>query len=310
VDFLHRGDLVVANDAATIPASLTGVHAPTGESIEVRLAGRPTLEPTDVRRFTAVVFGAGDHRSRTEDRPAPPSLTPGDLLLLGPLLAEVRAVLGHPRLVALSFAGTPARVWSGIAGHGKPIQYAHVTAPLHMWDVWTRVAGLPAAFEPPSAGFVLDWALLGGLRRRGVAFATLTHAAGLSSTGDPELDRRLPFDEAYRLPDATVAAIETSRARGGKVVALGTTVTRAIEHAAARPGGLRPGDGVATQRIGPHSRRRVVDAIVSGVHEPGESHYELLRAFADSGTLREMSRALNESGYRSHEFGDSVLVGV
>jgi len=310
VDFLRPGDLLVANDAATLPASLSGVHAPTHRQVEVRLAGRPTLRPDDVRRFTAVVFGEGDHRTKTEHRPPPPALTRGDLLLLGPLRAEVRDTLGHPRLVTLSFAGTPDRVWSGIARHGRPIQYAHVPEPLRMWDVWTRIAGPPVAFEPPSAGFVLDWALLGELRRRGISFATLTHAAGLSSTGDEALDRRLPLDEPYRIPASTVEAIARTRRAGGRVVALGTTAARALEHAAGAPGGLRPGDGLATQRIGPLTRLRIVDAIVSGVHQPGESHYELLRAFAGREVLGAMSDALEEGRYRSHEFGDSVLVGV
>lgn len=310
IHHLRGGDLLVANDAATIPASLTGVHVASGERIEIRLAGRRTLEPADVYGFTAVAFGDGDYRTETERRPAPPPLTPGDGLRLGPLRATVTALLDHPRLMTLAFAGTPDDVWSGIARHGKPIQYAHVLAPLRLWDVWTRVAGLPVAFEPPSAGFVLDWAFLRSLRDRGVSFATLTHAAGISSTGDAALDARLPLDEAYRIPVGTVEAVRSTRDHGGRVVALGTTVTRALEDAATRAGGLAPGDGLATQRIGPATRLRVVDAILSGTHEAGESHYELLYAFADRRVLTATSRALDEEGYRSHEFGDSVLVGV
>jgi len=309
-EWLSPGDVLVANDAATIPASLHGIHAPTRSPIEIRLAGRPSLAPDDVRDFVAVAFGEGDHHTRTERRAPPPPLSRGDLLLLGPLVAVVTALDVHPRLVRLSFRGSPDLVWRGIARHGKPIQYAHVPERLRMWDVWTRVAGVPAAFEPPSAGFVLDWSVLRRLRERGVDFATLTHAAGISSTGDAELDARLPFDEAYRIPERTVAAIAEARARGGRVVALGTTVTRALEHAAGTPGGLHAGEGVATQRLGPDTRLQVVDAIVSGAHEAGESHYELLRAFATDTVLAAMSRALDAHGYRTHEFGDSVLVAA
>src|SRR5262245_1163392 len=82
VDFLQRGDLVIANDAATIPASLHGIHDRTGSAIEVRLASRPSLAADDVRRFLAIVFGAGDFRTRTEDRPLPPALGAGDRLTL------------------------------------------------------------------------------------------------------------------------------------------------------------------------------------------------------------------------------------
>ena len=304
---LQPGDLLVANDAATLPASLSGVHGPSGLPVEVRLAGRRSLAVDDVREFTAIVFGAGDHRTRTEDRAAPPPLHSGDGLALGPLQAEVVRTLDHPRLITLRFSGTADAIWSGIARHGKPIQYAHIDAPLALWDVWTRVAALPVAFEPPSAGFVLDGQMLQALRERGVAFATLTHAAGISSTGDDALDARLPFDEPYHLPEATLRAIARARAGGGRIVALGTTVTRALEHAASA-GALRSGMGVATQRIGPETRLRVVDALVSGTHEPGTSHHGLLRAFASEALLQRVDQALEAGGYRTHEFGDSVLI--
>jgi S-adenosylmethionine:tRNA ribosyltransferase-isomerase len=334
VDFLKAGDLVIANDAATLPASLHGVHVPTGAEIEVRLAGYTgnrrsgdqedfcssrTMSPglliscskgkgADVQNFSAVVFGAGDFRTRTEDRPLPPILAPGDRLKLGPLSATIEALLDHPRLVSLRFSGPPQTLWAGLARHGRPIQYAHVPAPLALWDVWTPIAGVPAAFEPPSAGFALDWATLRAMRERRIAFATITLAAGISSTGDPELDRRLPFDEPYRIPDATAAAIRRVRSDGGRIIAIGTTVVRALEHAAARDGVVRPGDGIADQRLGPSSRLRVVDAMLSGTHEPGSSHYQLLRAFLDDATLAEASAALEAMGYRTHEFGDSVLI--
>lgn len=304
---LQPGDLLVANDAATLPASLHGTHVPTGGEIEVRLAGRRSLRADDLD-FTAVVFGPGDHRTRTEDRAPPPELRAGDRLRLGPLEGSVAQVLGHPRLIRIRFEGTPDAIWDGIARQGKPVQYAHVPEPLALWEVWTRVAALPVAYEAPSAGFALDWTLLDALRARGIGFATLTHAAGLSSTGDPALDARLPLDEPYSLPATTSRLIERTRARGGKVVAVGTTVTRALEHAASRGRGLRPGPGLADQRIGAHTRLRVVDGILTGTHEAGSSHYELLRAFASDPVLEHMSGELEARGYRSHEFGDSVLL--
>jgi S-adenosylmethionine:tRNA ribosyltransferase-isomerase len=307
-ELLDAGDLVVANDAATLPASLAGVHIASGATIELRLAGRASLALADAQVFQAVAFGAGDFHTRTEDRPPPPAIAPGDRLALGPLQAEVLRRLDHPRLLEIRFAGDADAVHAGIARHGRPVQYAHLAEPLALWDVWTRIAGPPVAFEPPSAGFVLDWGLLDALRERGIGFATLTHAAGLSSTGDPALDARLPFDEPYRLPASTAAAIAATRASGGRVVALGTTVARALEHAAARPGGLRAGDGVATNRLGPATRLRVVDALLSGTHEPGTSHHELLRAFVADDTLARIDAALERGAFRTHEFGDSVLL--
>jgi S-adenosylmethionine:tRNA ribosyltransferase-isomerase len=341
------GDLVVANDAATLPASLHGAHVASGEPIEVRLAAWMSLgDPT---RFVAVAFGAGDHRTRTEQRPPPPSLSPGDRLLLGPpehlapprapvrhdktrqsggssagsgadhsatsslppdcaLVAAVERLLDHPRLLVLRFAGSRGAVLAGLARHGRPIQYAHVPAPLAMWDVWTRIAAAPMAFESPSAGFALDWRTLAAWRQRGIGFATLTHAAGISSTGDQALDLRLPFDEPYRIPARTAGAIERTRSQGGRIIAIGTSVVRSLESAANPDGSVRAGDGVAGGRIMRGTPLRLVDAILTGVHEPGESHFELLRAFADDAVLDAISAALAERGYRTHEFGDSVLI--
>lgn len=308
VEFLRPGDLVIANDAATLPASLRGAHRPTGAFVEVRLAGRPSLKPADVKRFSAVIFGEGDFHTRTEDRLAPPLLAGGDQLVLGPLRATVENLLGHQRLVSLLFDGTPDEVWAGLARHGRPIQYAHVSAPLALWEVWTRFANSPVAFEPPSAGFALDWHALAAMRERSVEFRTVTHAAGISSTGDEGLDKLLPFDEPYHISEATAGALARARRRGGRVVAVGTSVVRALEHAALADGRVRAGDGMATQRIGPASQLRVVNAILSGTHEPGTSHYELLRAFLDDATLQRTSIEMDARGYRTHEFGDSVLI--
>ena len=99
LDILHQGDLVIANDAATMPASLPGEHLPSGRPIEVRLAARRSLARDDVSEFAAIVFGEGDFHIRTEDRPAPPPLASGDCLALGPLSATVLETLGHPRLL-------------------------------------------------------------------------------------------------------------------------------------------------------------------------------------------------------------------
>jgi S-adenosylmethionine:tRNA ribosyltransferase-isomerase len=300
------GDVVVANDAATLPASLHGTHDRRGDAIEVRLAAWVTaFDPT---RFVAVAFGPGDYRTPTEERAAPPTLSPGDRLRLGPLVAVVERLLDHPRLFELRFLGRRGTILAGLARHGRPIQYAHVPVPLELWSVWTSLAAAPIAFEAPSAGFALDWHTLTSWRRRGVELATLTLAAGISSTGDPELDRRLPFDEPYAIPDGTADAINSAKAKGGRIIAVGTTVVRALESSAHADGRVVSGNGVARNRIGRESRPRVADAILTGMHQPGESHFELLRAFADDLTLDRMYATAVERGYRGHEFGDSLLV--
>src|SRR5262249_44414892 len=188
--------------------------------------------------------------------------------------------------------GRVREIWEGLARHGRPIQYAHLAQPLELWDAWTQFAGPPVAFEPPSAGFVLSWSVLDALAARGVRFATLTHAAGISSTGDPALDARLPFDEPYSIPPSTSRALRRAKSHRGRIVAVGTTVVRALEHAASLDPAIPPGERVATQKLGAGSRLRVVDALLTGTHERGSSHHDLLRAFVDRETLDRMDDEL------------------
>jgi S-adenosylmethionine:tRNA ribosyltransferase-isomerase len=304
---LRPGDLVIANDASTLPASLSGIHVPTRSVIEVRLIGRDSLAMEKVREFDALVFGSGDFHTRTEDRPLPPTLYPGDRLALGSLEATVVTLPHPPRLITIRFDGSPREIWEGLARHGRPIQYAHLPAPLAVWDTWTPIAAPPVAFEPPSAGFVLNWEVISRMTTNEIGFATITHAAGISSTGDPGLDALLPFPEPYRIPESTAFAIQETRMRGGRIAAIGTTVVRALEHAGSN-GAVVPGEGLATQRIDQNSTLRVVDAILSGTHEPGTSHHDLLRAFVDAALLQRIDEELNALHYRTHEFGDSVFL--
>jgi S-adenosylmethionine:tRNA ribosyltransferase-isomerase len=307
LDALQGGDLVVANDAATLPASLRAHHGKSGRAVELRLAAHVPRDDDGAPRFAAVAFGEGDWRTRTEDRAPPPELVPEDVLACGDVRIVVEAVLGHPRLLRVRFEDGAAALWSLLAHAGRPVQYAHLAVPLAPWDVATPIANRPVAFEAPSAGFALDWRTIGSMRERRIAFATLTHAAGLSSTGDPALDARLPLPEPYAIPPVTGAAIARTHAAGGRVVAVGTTVVRALEHAG-RDRAVLAGRGLADQRIGAQTTLRVVDALLTGIHESGSSHYELLRAFASDDALAQASRAAAAAGYRTHEFGDSMLL--
>jgi S-adenosylmethionine:tRNA ribosyltransferase-isomerase len=146
-----------------------------------------------------------------------------------------------------------------------------------------------------------------GLRRAGVEIATLTHAAGLSSTGDDALDRALPWPERYELPRRTVELIAAARVRGGRVIAVGTTVVRALE-AAAATGELAAGGGIATLRLDAASRLQVVDGLISGLHVPGESHFELLSAFVPRARLERAVAVAAAHGLSSHELGDACLI--
>lgn len=301
---LRSGDLLVVNDAATLPASIHGVWE--GEPVEARLAGE-----REDGTWDAVLFGSGDWRTRTDERPPPPRLEPGARILFArDLAAEVERVSDlSPRLVALRFEGVPDAVVGALYRVGRPVQYAHLRAPLALGDVQTRYGARPWAAEMPSAGRPLTWELLGALRRGGVRLASLTHAAGLSATGDEALDALLPLPERFEIPDRTAAAVAAARTRGDRVVAVGTSAVRALEGSAAVHGGrVSAGRGVTDLRIGEGFAPRVVDGLLTGMHEPGTSHHRLLHAFAPPDLL-ERALALAEAlGFLGHEFGDAMLV--
>lgn len=305
---LRSGDLLVVNDAATLPASLRGLDA-QGREVEARLISVVDDDHGNAPRFWAALLGAGDWRQRTEDRPPPPSLAPGDRIRFGSLDATIvaRAPLS-PRLVALRFDVDGDALWAALYREARPIQYSYLAHELPLWAVQTVYAGRPWAFEMPSAGRPLSWETLLALRARGVHWGALTHAAGLSATGDPAIDAALPLPERYEIPEATVAAIEEARRTGGRVIAVGTTVVRALEGAAAAHGGLRAGSGTTDLRIGPNFRPCIVGGILSGTHADGESHFALLGAFAKDDLLRDAAAFAEARGFRTHELGDSMLI--
>jgi S-adenosylmethionine:tRNA ribosyltransferase-isomerase len=301
---LRRGDVLVVNDAATVPASLRGVTE-SGEPIEARLLGTE-----ENGAWNAVLFGAGDWRTRTEDRPPPPRVHAGSPVRFGGAHATIAAVDERsPRLVSLRFASFGAELWRALYRTGRPVQYAYASNDLSSWHVQTPYAARPWAVEAPSAGFAFTWELLLDLERRGVTLARVTHAAGLSSTGDDALDARLPLAERFDVPEETVRAVEKGRDRGGRVVAAGTSVVRALEGAAATSGGrLVAARGLTDVRLGPGTRRTVVDGVLTGIHEPDTSHFALLESFVARDRLERAHAIAEERGYLGHEFGDEMLV--
>jgi S-adenosylmethionine:tRNA ribosyltransferase-isomerase len=300
---LAPGDLIVVNDAATLPASL---HA-KNRALELRLVQRLDSD----LRWRAVLFGAGDWRMPTEARPPPPPVRVGERIELGERLsARIDRIAEHePRLVDLSFDRDGVRLFRALYELGRPIQYSYLRDPLALWDVQSRFAARPWAVEPPSASLPLSFGLIVELKRRGIGLAFVTHAAGISSTGSETLDRKLPLPERYEVGDAACESIAVTRKTGGRVIAAGTTVVRALESAAQKSGAeLEPSIGEATLRIARGFQPRVVDGVLTGMHAPGTSHFSLLEAFADGALLERAHAEAVRLGYLGHEFGDACLV--
>ncbi len=342
---LGPGDLVVVNDAATLPASLRA-RAPGGP-LEVRLIA--ALEVPSGPAWLAVLLGAGDWRTPTERRAAPPPVRRGDWLeleepsegrLAGPrsatatarssrpgdarrgpaeapegearasgLRARVEGVDGRSgRLVRLRFDRSGAALWSALLRVGRPVQYAHTPDALPLEVFQTAFAGAPWASEMPSAGRALPFAALAALRARGVEVAALTHATGPSSTGHPAIDAALPLPERTRIPPRTAEAVARARAEGRRVVAVGTSVVRALEGRFARAGQVLAGEAITAHLVGPSTPPRVVSGLVTGLHEPGSSHLALLAGFAPAPLLERAYAHAAAVGYRAHELGDLCLI--
>jgi S-adenosylmethionine:tRNA ribosyltransferase-isomerase len=294
------GDVLVVNDSATLPASLRGRLR--GEEVELRLARQ--LDPRG-ERWLAVLFGAGDWRTRTEDRPAPPATSPGEAIELAPgFLARVSGVRAESlRFLEILLETDAEAPLEAIHRHGRPIQYAHLARDYAIWERQTLFASRAWSLEPPSASFALSWERVLALRARGVELVALTHAAGISSTGDPAVDALLPLPERFEIPGVTAQAINRALADGRRVIAIGTSVARALE-AAYEGGELRAGTGLATNRIGPAAPPRVASGLLTGIHEPATSHFELVAAFNPLAP-HALERA---RGLETHEYGDACLV--
>ncbi|MBI3554815.1 MAG: S-adenosylmethionine:tRNA ribosyltransferase-isomerase [Deltaproteobacteria bacterium] len=305
---LRPHDLLIVNDAATLPASLRA------GDVEMRLLGHE-----DDGSWRAVLFGPGDWHTPTEKRTPPRRVQVGERLTMdSDFYGVIEAVAPESaRLVSIRFNVKGAELWSAFYKHGHMIQYSYLKRELKNWSTQTSYSTRPWAAEMPSAGRPLSAGLLLDLKRKGIEIASLTHAAGLSSTGQAALDQLLPLRERYDIPQRTIDAIARARQNGGRIIAVGTSVVRALEGSAANNSGkLVAGEGETDLVIGrspttPTSaapRPPIADALLSGMHESAESHYLLLQTFAPASVLDESVRIAAELGYLMHEFGDSCLI--
>jgi S-adenosylmethionine:tRNA ribosyltransferase-isomerase len=191
-----------------------------------------------------------------------------------------------------------------LAVHGRPIRYGYVTRDWPLGTYQNVYAREPGSAEMPSAGRAFTPELLTGLMTRGVAVAPLVLHSGVSS---PEADEA-PYPEPYRVSESTAALVNHTRARDGRVVAVGTTVVRALETVADATGVAHPGEGWTDVVVTPERGVRVVDGLLTGWHEPRASHLALVEAVAGRPLLERSYQAAVEDGYHWHEFGDLHLV--
>ncbi|MEW6129515.1 MAG: S-adenosylmethionine:tRNA ribosyltransferase-isomerase [Acidobacteriota bacterium] len=297
-DFVQSGDLLVINDAATLPASLFG-RDQHNRQVEVRLSTQ-----LNASVWQAVILGEGDWQTPTENRPSPPQLQTGEKIIFSDdfQASVLRKSEISDRLLHLEFNLSNTELWRGIYRYGKPVQYAYMNKELKLWSVQNVYGSRPWAVEMPSAGHAFNWQLLLRLIRKGVQIASLTHGAGLSSTGDAGIDAVLPLAEKFEIPPTTMEMIRQTRSKRGRVIAVGTSVVRALESASL---GLA---GFTELKLSSGHKLQFVDGIITGTHEVSESHYQLLGAFLPASILARVSQHLDDHDYLTHEFGDACLI--
>jgi S-adenosylmethionine:tRNA ribosyltransferase-isomerase len=287
--FLRPGDVVVVNVSATVPAALRAWRS-RDEEVELRLA-TPTPDGrwlVELRQGSAP-FAGGDE---------------GELIRLAGG-GRVTLLARHAgRRLWVAELELPEQVLPYLGAHGRPIRYSYVPYPWPLEMYENVYATEPGSAEPPSAGRPFTPEVLTELAARGVLVAPLVLHTGVSSPEEGEP----PYPERYRVPEHTAGLVNAVHGWGGRVIAVGTTVVRALETVADEDGAVAAGEGWTSLVVGPERGLRAVDALLTGWHEPQSSHLQLLRAAAGDALLERTYAAAIERGYLWHEFGDVELV--
>ncbi len=293
-DYLRAGDLLVVNNSRTIPGLLRA-RDESGTAVEVRLAHRREQDRWDVlllngrarvgRQGMRLDFGEG----------------------LSGRVEEVNADL--PFLWRMRFNTCCLDLLDRIYRLGEPVRYTYVRDALPIDLYQTVYASQPGSVEMPSAGRAFTWELLLKLRRRGIGLAFLSLHTGLSSTRDDEIDATYPrYDEEFEVSEETARTVNAAHASGGRVIAVGTTVVKALETVAQPDGSVRAGRGRTRLHIDANHQLRAVEGLITGLHEPRASHLDLLSAFVQPVRLERAYQEAIEQGYLWHEFGDLNLI--
>ncbi|WP_378732815.1 S-adenosylmethionine:tRNA ribosyltransferase-isomerase [Nocardia brasiliensis] len=288
---LSPGDLVVVNNSATLAAAVDGMldgapialHFATwlddgGWVVEVRTTARNPFPAAELSAGKVIQLPDGTRATLRE-----------------PWLAGAR------RLWIADVTTDPRHLMDG---YGYAITYSYVP---QRWSAsyYSTVFGrIPGSAEMPSAARPFTERLVLDLVAAGIGIAPITLHTGVSSpeTGEP------PSPERFAVSDSTARVVNDTKAAGGRVIAVGTTVTRALETVADSSGRVHPARGWTELVLGDGRPARVVDGLITGWHAPGASHLDLLVAVAGERTVHEAYSAALETGYLWHEFGDSALL--
>lgn len=302
---LRTGDVLVLNTSKTLPAALLARHV-DGTTVELRLSTR-----LPARLWIVEPRRPDEHGSQ----PFAPVRAGETLALPGGASATLHTPYRPDAESATDHDDAPARLWIAslalpqtldayLARHGFPIRYSYVPRAWPLRAYQTVYAREPGSAEMPSAGRAFTRRLLRELERQGVEIAPLTLHTGVSSQEAHEP----PYEEWYRVPLATAKAVNSARWDGRRVIAVGTTVVRALETVADEEGLTHPGEGWTRLVVTPERGIRAVSGLLTGLHEPRASHLAMLEALAGREHLRLTYAEALRHDYLWHEFGDTHLL--
>ena len=290
--FLRPGDLLVVNTSATVPAAADGVRDITGDPVVVHFSA--TLDTGE-----RVV----------ELRTAPDAAAP----VLDAMAAERIRLANHTLTLIAPYPTENRRLWRaaaspGIDEHlakvGRPIRYGYVPSPWPL-EAYQTVFGIhPGSAEMPSAARAFTPELVTRLTAQGVLFAPVTLHTGVSSLepGEP------PYPERFSVPSVTAHLVSWVRDQRHRVIAVGTTVARALESAVHSDGRVWPADGWTDLVLAPDSPPQVLDGLLTGLHPPDASHLSMLEAIVGPSMVDRVYRQALRHEYLWHEFGDLTLL--
>lgn len=301
-DHLQPGDLLVINTSGTLNAALHA-HPADDTPLELHLSTQlpAGLWVVEVRRpvgHTTEPF----YEARSGETLRLPA--GGAVTLQTPYLPEQRASSGAAVRLWVATLDLPLPVIAYLDCHGFPIRYGYVKAAWPLDTYQTVYATEPGSAEMPSAGRAFTPELLTRLVAQGIQIAPLILHTGVASLEAHEP----PYDEYYRVPAPTAAVVNQARLAGRRIIAVGTTVVRALETVTDAASVTHPGEGWTRLVITPKRGLHAVNGLLTGFHEPQASHLAMLEALADLSHLRLTYQAALEQDYLWHEFGDLHLI--
>ena len=301
-DVLGAGDVLVINTSGTMNAAIRANRA-DGTAVELHLSTHlpADLWIVEVRLPTPV-----------GTKPFPHAMAGETLSLPGGASATLHVPYRQDRTLP---RGTADRLWIAslrlpcplnryLSAHGFPIRYSYVKQEWPIAYYQTVYATEAGSAEMPSAGRAFTPELLAGLSARGVEIVPLLLHTGVASLEDHEP----PYEEFYRVPLPTAHAVNTARRGGRRIIAVGTTVVRALETVTDAEGVTHPGEGWTREVITPERGVRAVDGLLTGLHEPRATHLAMLEAIAGRPHLVAAYEAALRERYLWHEFGDLHLI--